>query len=328
MDKQDPSHAAAARMIDPTGTLEEIDLENRMATLSQGDKSRTVFVEFKPFELKRRAKEPSESVKARVENLAQLLAHEEAHAAGFNALHCIAVVRATEKAFAFAFALPPTLIPEGGKPISLLSAISSKKLHRPTLNERFAMARVLVQTVFQLHSVDWLHKSIRSENVIFGYREDPLRPTYGHPLLVGFEYSRSERDTSSTEYDDKLERNIYRHPDRQGLPEDRFNALYDIYSLGVVLLEIGLWRVAAQFEKNYEEIDPKARMDSLQEHAKDRLPHYMGVDYKDAVLACLSCTLLPDKDPATISAGLTDTQRLDLNLSLLGNVLNKFTSSL
>lgn len=35
---------------------------------------------------------------------------------------------------------------------------------------------------------------------------------------------------------------IYRHPKRQGLQlDERYNMKHDIYSLGVCLLEIGLW---------------------------------------------------------------------------------------
>lgn len=37
-------------------------------------------------------------------------------------------------------------------------------------------------------------------------------------------------------------KDIYRHPYRQGLqPQERYNIGHDIYSLGVCLLEIGLW---------------------------------------------------------------------------------------
>jgi hypothetical protein len=37
-------------------------------------------------------------------------------------------------------------------------------------------------------------------------------------------------------------KDIYRHPHRQGLqPQERYNIGHDIYSLGVCLLEIGLW---------------------------------------------------------------------------------------
>lgn len=165
--------------------------------------------------------------------------------------------------------------------------------------------------------VDWLHKSIRSSNVIFGYRGG--HQDYKRPFLVGFEFSRDEKDKSTTEQDDSLECNIYRHPDRQGPPEKRFNALHDIYSLGVVLLEIGLWKPAASFERDYGDMDAEQIMSSLQEHAKDRLPHYMGVSYTEAVLACMDGSLLP----GVVQVGLTDAQRLELNLALFEKILGR-----
>ena len=56
----------------------------------------------------------------------------------------------------------------------------SKTINTPTLDEKFAMARFLVKAVFHLHSMDWLHKSIRSEILssviptVFGTMNDPI----------------------------------------------------------------------------------------------------------------------------------------------------------
>lgn len=42
--------------------------------------------------------------------------------------------------------------------------------------------------------------------------------------------------------DDKWQDNLYRHPERQGKnPEESYTMHHDVYSLGVCLLEIGLW---------------------------------------------------------------------------------------
>lgn len=45
-------------------------------------------------------------------------------------------------------------------------------------------------------------------------------------------------------------RDIYRHPERQGQPTTPFKKIHDIYSLGVVLLEIGLWEPAIKLQRN------------------------------------------------------------------------------
>jgi hypothetical protein len=58
---------------------------------------------------------------------------------------------------------------------------------------------------------------------------------------MGFDFAGKEDETSARVGDDDWYRNIYRHPQRQGVhPEVDFNILHDIYSLGVVLLEIAV----------------------------------------------------------------------------------------
>ncbi|KAH7248247.1 hypothetical protein B0J15DRAFT_380554, partial [Fusarium solani] len=151
-----------------------------------------------------------------------------------------------QNAYALAFRLPYRSFPNASDPTKLLQAIKSRTVKRPTLDERFAIAKSLAKTVFGLHSVDWLHKSIRSENVLFVYQDS--HRNYKSPFAVRFEFSRDERDRSMTEQDDCLGRNIYPHPDRQGQLEKRFNGLHDIYCIRVALLEIGLWRSSDGFE--------------------------------------------------------------------------------
>lgn len=259
-----------------------------------------------------------------VETLARLLVHPKASDAGFRTLHCVGVVH--QKApmrFAFAFDLPLDSFPIYQDPPSLLRLIKSKEGRRPTLGQRFAMAQALAETIFQLHSVNWLHKSIRSENVIFG-RDSHGNISYDEPYLIGFEFSRMGNDRSTTDHDDLLERNIYRHPDRQGPPNEsqRFTVLHDIYALGVVLLEIGLWRAVIGFD-DYEDIEAEAIMLDIQKHAKDRLPHYVGLDYEEAVSACLKGTLIENERSKQLVLPVHDQQRMEINMALFEKVVRK-----
>jgi hypothetical protein len=92
-----------------------------------------------------------------------------------------------------------------------------------------------------------VHESFRSENILFFPRllktqestksEDRL--DISRPWVMGFEFSRPEFDFSSGRPDKDVARNIYRHPERQKQPQRPFSKVHDIYSLGVVLLEIG-----------------------------------------------------------------------------------------
>lgn len=253
-----------------------------------------VYVEYKPFEIRRGATKPSSSVMQRVCHLATLLRQPKAAENGFRTLRCSGVVQENypEKRFAFVYELPGP----GSLPVSLSEAIGSrdpKAIVRPTLNERFQIAGAVAESVFQFHSVNWLHKSIRSEHILFFYDGHP-HLDFGKPHLVGFEFSRDENDRSTTEKDDSLACNIYRHPDRWGPPEERFGVLHDIYALGVVLLEIGIWRPVLGFDKHFDEMGSDEVKKCLELHAKERLPHYMGVEYTRAVVRCLGGELVKE----------------------------------
>ncbi|KAG8529892.1 uncharacterized protein KY384_005373 [Bacidia gigantensis] len=262
--------------------------------------SRKVFVEYKEFRVRRGGTGPSESVLRGVSSLAKLLSQPRAPEAGFQTLKCNGIIRQTapRQRFAFIFDLHPDQLQGTARIISIAQAISTGFAHRPTLGERFCMAKSLAVSLFQFHSVNWLHKSVRSSNVLFTSEEahdGPPRPGFSRPFLVGFEFARAENDMSTTDQEDSVLVNIYRHPDKQGPPEERFHALHDIYALGTVLLEIGIWRPLIGFDRNFEKMKPLEVKQCLEAHARERLPHYMGVEYTEAVLSCLQGTLLDDE---------------------------------
>ena len=95
-----------------------------------------------------------------------------------------------------------------------------------------------------------MHESFRSENVLFFPRKsacvnektavkDQAEVDLRQPWIFGFEFSRRESFFSSGFIDTCPERDVYRHPERQGVPLTTFKKTHDIYALGVVLLEIG-----------------------------------------------------------------------------------------
>lgn len=151
----------------------------------------------------------------------------------------------------------------------------------PLLEHRYALALALVKSMIQLHATGWYHKGFRSNNILFfdRIREEhnngsgASAPNNGahsqtratstavyanitEPHIVGFELSRP---SSNMEISDGLNilgqiAELYVHPTYlQNSPSTiqvesavndttRFSADYDMYSLGCVLLEIGLWR--------------------------------------------------------------------------------------
>ncbi|OAP57704.1 hypothetical protein AYL99_08442 [Fonsecaea erecta] len=174
-----------------------------------------------------------------------------------------------------------------------------------SLNERLVLARSLASSVMYIHSSKFVHKNIRPETTIVFRRDDS---PFAAPFLVGFEKFRPFDGHTFRQGDLCWEKNLYRHPLRQGLqPEDDYVMQHDIYSLGVMLLEIGLWTSlvqrhddgllvpspvldigSVQAERNQRK---KAAMvkRTLIDLASTRLASRMGNKFMSIALACLTC---------------------------------------
>ncbi|KAF8863755.1 hypothetical protein BDZ45DRAFT_669998 [Acephala macrosclerotiorum] len=117
-----------------------------------------------------------------------------------------------------------------------------------SLSERISFARKLAIALLLIHSAGWVHESISSENILVleqssGSADKVFSMALGNPLLMGFHASRPDTADTTPSYS-KINPLIYRHPHRLpgANPPRKFVRAYDVYSLGVVLLELGLWR--------------------------------------------------------------------------------------
>ena len=147
------------------------------------------------------------------------------------------------------FQIPPKL----ERPQTLNDLITATAMSRSHADEQFRtqrqqLGRQLSEAVYSVHEAQLVHKNIRPETVIVldsvvedvDVREDDLK--LGLPFLTNWNMLRDKEDPSSRAGDDDWLKDIYRHPERQGLQlERRYNINHDIYSLGVCLLIIGLW---------------------------------------------------------------------------------------
>ncbi|KAL8650484.1 MAG: hypothetical protein Q9226_005124 [Calogaya cf. arnoldii] len=142
------------------------------------------------------------------------------------------------------------------------------------LGDRFDLARKLIRSVVALHACGWLHKNICPENILFfapkptsGKAISAIEKDFSHPVIVGYGLSRPDdisdeegysrpgmsrpypsiRVTSNNTFPNEY--SIYQHPDKVTNRHRRFRHSYDIYSLGLVLLEIGLWQDIQKFNK-------------------------------------------------------------------------------
>lgn len=235
--------------------------------------------------------------------LAKLLAHCDP--AKLRLLTCTGLIKIMDSDGIFhqlelLYRIPPGL----HSPISLRTWLRKKFV---PLDDRLCVAQHLARSVMSVHTAGFVHKNIRPETILIFQRpeSDAIEA-----FLVGFEQFRRSEFASTKAGDDAWERNLYRHPRRQGIrPQDTYVMQHDIYSLGVCLLELGLWRSfvaggigdergdqalpAAEIEPHLQIKNPRERAKSIQQSltklAQEQLPASMGRRYAEVTLACLTC---------------------------------------
>lgn len=181
---------------------------------------------------------------------------------------------------------------------NLHTSLQTKKQASP-LATRFILASRLASALQAFHRVGWLHKSISSHNVAFFYSVStlPLSRALSHPHIIGFMHSRPNTEQVFTEGPAvDASQKAYAHP--QYLENDEaFKPVYDYYSLGLVLLEIGLWKTLEHVEEtktaneknNKKTTGPvESRHGWLVRKPVPSLRQRVGQRYEDVVKACLT----------------------------------------
>jgi hypothetical protein len=242
-------------------------------------------------------------VKRLVENLARRLKHVDTEV--FCLLQCYGILkhrdslkRNTIRGIDMIYRAP-----EGCKPpVSLRQLLLKQK--DVSLSARIRIAKQLAQSVLYVHTCDFVHKGIR---LVFPDRDGAIGPSF----LIGFNQFRETHFQTNLKGDACWHRNLYRHPQRQGISVvDRYVMQHDIYSLGVCLLEIGLWGPFVWYptnganpipgfpldmsltDANFEDVrytsqgQTKVHLVNL---ATRKLPSLIGDLYTKIVVACLRC---------------------------------------
>lgn len=181
---------------------------------------------------------------------------------------------------------------------SLRDLLSS--LPPPSLNKRIALACTLSESLLYLHAVNWLHKGVRSESVLFfpqGESSSDDDALLSALVLSGFDCARPDLPEELTLRSPSIiQHDMYRHPSLlqhgSGLGT-RFQKSHDIYSLGVVLTEIALWlpieniaNIPLGTEATRGQV-PEIRDTLLMSTIEARLCERVGENYTYAVTACL-----------------------------------------
>ncbi|KAH7146923.1 hypothetical protein B0J13DRAFT_664687 [Dactylonectria estremocensis] len=202
--------------------------------------------------------------------------------------------------FALVHDMPPGTSEKPTTFKSLLLATDSrgKRLKlKSSLNSRLSFAKKLATAVFFLHAVGWVHKDIRSHNILVMERAEKgddkgsgVPPSLGSPYLINFGMARSNEAHTDPERQgsEMFELDIYSHYERQpGHGFLRYTMAHDVYSLGVVLLELGLWWPLEEMRNKLEKLSAYERKDALLKLARGT-EILMGRKYAQIVEWCLS----------------------------------------
>ena len=204
-----------------------------------------------------------------------------------------------------------------------------------SLTKRFQLAKQLARSVMFVHTIERVYKVIRPETVLVFSQDDE---SIGPAFLTGFEKIRRPDDSYKLPGDLDWERNLYRHPTRQELwPDTWFSGHYNIYSLGVCLLEIGLWRSFVEIhgasktpwagmgiEEAIADEDVQRGWHAIKSQllamAKQRLPSLVGNRYTNVVIACLSCLDSAEDNVFTDDKGIVNGNWVSIGVLFLENV--------
>ncbi|TLD28276.1 hypothetical protein PspLS_04131 [Pyricularia sp. CBS 133598] len=154
-------------------------------------------------------------------------------------------------------------------PVSLTALLDPRTKFLPPLEQRYMLASRIASTFSELFSSSWLHKGIRSDNMAFpalAASPSPSSPVnidagrlsdvggtnavLSSLVVCGFDYSRQESEAATIDQarsSGDVATAMYRHPRYQGAAAQGYRLEYDLYSLGLVLLEIARWRPLSSF---------------------------------------------------------------------------------
>lgn len=240
---------------------EQMKLSPRQyGVLKQGDQLEDVMAEFRPYpkNLKNNSADEYRSRRLRVCRLARMMLATQNVELRVSfpcvKIRCLAEIENPDN--------PGFVLVYSSKGISSLGE-EIQKSHEgrktpPLKRIRQLMALNLAKAILALHLSHQVHGRINPENIFFdlsnadnSVSEQEALTT---PLLAGFEVSRDVGGQSDhLDVEDFFQR-VYLHPDRHpmGSQKSHQRRPHDIFSLGLVLIEIGLWKRFHYMQKYQE----------------------------------------------------------------------------
>jgi len=259
--------------------------------------SSTVVVEWKPYDFQA-AGAKAFSIALRADGLARLL-QSSAGQADLRMLPLIGYIDDLPEArFGFIFQCPTPRLFGFPNKVKSLNWILTSSPKLPALELRFRLAQNLAKTLFAFHCAQWLHKDFSSHNIVFASRigatEEVDSADLARPFVLGFKYSRPEDHeglSSEIRAHESDETHLYQHPKLSALESQnsvpRYCRMFDIYALGCVLLELGLWRPLRSLWKPRYRKEPGNWRTKLVETWATELRGRCGTQYEEVVRYCL-----------------------------------------
>lgn len=208
----------------------------------------------------------------------------------------------------FVFELPVA----NADPVSLLAHLIDSDTPY-TLESRVALALHLARAVLVIHSLGLVHKNIRSDTIVVLATDHSQPGVLGIPCILGWGLARDEEEESGMSglpmpyFEEGFDASIYRHPKHDvERRTEKMQMRDDVYSLGVCLLEIALWRPFASTRHDFSG-PMSSQLRDLQGMLKDSrraggelsrrlvdiakkwVPVTMGSVFADVVVTCLEC---------------------------------------
>ena len=261
----------------------------------------------------------------RREQTAQLLHRTATAGEDFRVLNCLGFTKVVGYSsqgdslplIGYVYAMPSFAAPEE-EPVLLRTmldeAFKSDQPAVPDLNIRLSLAKSLAIALYQLQCAGWIHRKISSYNILFFRDKVTREPDLGRPFLGEWQYSRpdaaedrvsagrgiSEGTWSLNSIGDL---GIYTHPNRLERPKrygfQPYRRHYDVYSLGVILVELAFWEPVISLldpstQTNMEQLEPYEGEQqgwtwrkTILEVVRREMGSEMGSLYREAALACL-----------------------------------------
>ncbi|KAM0229860.1 hypothetical protein ACHAP5_011530 [Fusarium lateritium] len=185
-------------------------------------------------------------IKKDVRDLARKLCHRTPQT--FSLLTCKGVVRDERKIGPLLEATYTMVFekPEGLTDPCSLRHLLNTRCTPHSMTEKLDIARELAKSISYVHTFGFVHKDIRPETVLTLKEANSAKRSM---FLVGFGNFRREGGRTYHRNDNDWTKDLYRHPNRQGpAPRADYIMQHDIFSLGVCLLEIGLWQSFVSYD--------------------------------------------------------------------------------